>query len=37
MAELLFLDIKDDKKCKKEVKKLYNIAFPRNEKFPFSP
>lgn len=35
MAELLFLDIKDDKKCKKEVKKLYNIAFPRNEKFPF--
>lgn len=34
MTILNFLDIKNNKKCNKEVKKLYNEAFPKDERIP---
>lgn len=36
MIDLIFLDVKKNARCKKEVKKLYHEAFPRNESAPFS-
>lgn len=35
MFDLKFLDINRNKHCSKAVKKLYNKAFPRNERAPF--
>lgn len=35
MEELSFINVKHDRKCKKEVKKLYQEAFPKEEKMPF--
>lgn len=36
MFNLTFLDIKNNKKIYKKVKKLYNDAFPQNERVPIS-
>lgn len=35
MADLNFIDLNKNKYCKKKIKKLYNEAFPRNERVPF--
>lgn len=34
MINLTFLDIKNNKECRKKVMKLYNEAFPKEEKIP---
>lgn len=34
MINLIFLDIKNNKECRKKVIKLYNEAFPKDEKIP---
>lgn len=34
MSNLTFLDIKNNKGCSKKVGKLYNVAFPKEERVP---
>ena len=34
MNNLIFLDIKNNKECNKKVIKLYNEAFPKEERIP---
>ena len=36
MSDLTFLEIKENKQYYKEMKKLYNEAFPKNERVPFT-
>lgn len=36
MSNLIFQDIKYKRKCVSKVKKLYNKAFPKDEKVPFT-
>ncbi len=35
MSEIEFVDLKDNKQCNKDIKKLYKEAFPKEEKAPY--
>lgn len=35
MSEIEFVDLKDNKQCNKDIKKLYKQAFPKEEKAPY--